>query len=155
MCPSRWLRTLLCGRLAPFFSNTTSSARMQTYTSPSKLPPQMLSRRGIERGKRFVKQEQTRLTDQRARQRNALLLPSRQLPRVTILETGRPEQRHDLLDALPPLRRRDLAQAVADVLGYTQMREQGVILEEVADPAALRGKKNATRGVAPDFVAET
>src|SRR6266571_2888117 len=72
----------------------------------AKLPPQMLSRRGIERGKRFVEQEQTRLTDQRARQRNALLLPSRQLPRVTILETGRPEQRHDLLDALPPIRRR-------------------------------------------------
>ncbi len=88
-------------------------------------------------------------------QRNALLLPSRQLPRVTVIEPGQPEQRHDFLDALPPLRRRDLAQAVADVLGYTQMREEGVILEEVADSAALRGKKNATRGVAPDFVAET
>src|SRR6266571_3075512 len=119
------------------------------------LPPQMVSGGSIERGKRLVEQEQTRPADQRARKRNALLLPSGQLPRVAILETGQPEQRRDLLDALPPLRRRDLAQAVADVLGYTQMGEEGVILEQVADPATLRREKNTTRGVAPDFVAET
>src|SRR5215831_8077152 len=72
-----------------------------------------------------------------------------------ILETDQPEQCRDLLDALPPLQRRDLAQAVADVLGYTQMRKEGVILEQVADPAMLRREKNTARGVEPDFVAET
>ncbi len=83
----------------------------------------------IERGKWLVEQEQTRPADQRARKRDALLLPSGQLPRVAIIETGQPEQRRDLLDALPPLRRRNLAQAVADVLSYPQMGEEGVILE--------------------------
>src|SRR5712692_11333209 len=93
------------------------------------LPPQMLSGGSIERGKWLVEQEQTRPADQRARKRDALLLPSGQLPRVAIIETGQPEQRRDLLDALPPLRRRNLAQAVADVLSYPQMGEEGVILE--------------------------
>ena len=117
-----------------------------------KLPPQMLSGGSIERGKRLVEQEQARTADQRTRKRNALLLPSGQLPRVTILETRQPEQRGDLLDALPPLRRRDLAQAVANVLGYTQMRKECVILEEVADPATLRWEENTTRGVGPDLI---
>src|SRR5437588_11289442 len=92
------------------------------------LPPQMLSRGSIERGKRFVEQEQTRPAHQRARKRDAVLLPAGQLPRVAILETGQPEQRRDLLDAPPPLRRRDLAQAVADVVGNPQMRgERGML----------------------------
>src|SRR5437764_2508973 len=102
------------------------------------LPPQMLSGRSVERGQRLVEQEQTRPADQRARKRDALLLSSGQLARIALPEIGQSEQRRDLLDAPPPLRSRDLAQAVADVLGYTQMREEGVILEQVADPAALR-----------------
>ena len=60
-----------------------------------------------------------------------------------------------LRKALTSLRRCDLAQAVADVLGYTQMGEEGVILEQVADPATLRREKNTTHGVEPDFVIET
>src|SRR6266540_4996467 len=118
-----------------------------------KLPPQMLSGGSIERGKRLIEQEQARPADQRARKRNALLLPSGQLPRVAIFETRQPEQRGDLLDASPPLRRCDLAQPVADVLGDTQMREERVILKEVADPATLRREKNTTPGIGPDFVA--
>src|SRR6266516_201114 len=102
------------------------------------LPPQMLSGRSVERGQRLVEQEQTRPADQRARKRNALLLSSGQLPRIALPETGQPEQRRDLLDALPPLGRRDLAQAVVDVLGYTQMGEEGVLMEQVADLAARR-----------------
>src|SRR5437588_11395964 len=102
--------------------------RSQLNEPMPELPPQMLSGGSIERGKWLVEQEQTRPADQRARKRDALLLPSGQLPRVAIFETGQPEQRGDLLDALPPLRARTLAQAVADVLGNPQMRgERGML----------------------------
>src|SRR5947209_9567652 len=119
-----------------------------------KLPAQMLSGGGIEGGKRLVEQKQTRPADQRTRKCDALLLPARQLLWVAVLETRQSEQRRNLLDALPPLRRRDFCEAVSDVLGDTQMREERVILEEIADSAALRRERNPTRRVEPDFVAE-
>src|SRR5260370_11133325 len=123
-----------------------SRQHLQLDEPTPKLPPQMLSGRSVERGQRLVEQEQTRPADQRARKRDALLLSSGQLPRIALPQTGQPEQRRGLLDALPPLRRRDLAQAVADVLCYTQMGEEGVLLEQVADPAALRRQKNTPAG---------
>src|SRR5437763_10486342 len=119
-----------------------------------KLPAQMLSGGGIEGGKRFVEQEQPRPADQRTRKRHALLLPARQLLWVAVLKTGQSEQCRNLLDALPPLRWCDLCKAISDVLRDTQMREERVILEEIADLTALRRQKNPAPGVEPDFVAE-
>src|SRR5256885_15791263 len=77
-----------------------------------KLPAQMLSGGGIERGKRLVEQEQTRPADQRTRKRDALLLSARQLLWIAVLETGQSEQRRNLLDPLLPLRPRHLFEAV-------------------------------------------
>ena len=141
---TRLLRRLLhdCRAQGPRCDRGSQDRQDLQLDEPTpELPPQMLSGRSVERGQRLVEQEQMRPTDQRARQRDALLLSSGQLPRIAVSETGQPEQRRDLLDALPPLRRRDLAQAVAEVLGYTQMGEEGVILEQVSDPAALRREK--------------
>ena len=47
----------------------------------------------VERAERLVHQQQRRIVDQRAHQRDALLHAARQLPRVAVLETGQADQR--------------------------------------------------------------
>ena len=133
----------------------TSRQDLQLDEPTPELPPQMLSGRSVERGQRLVEQEQMRPTDQRARQRDALLLSSGQLPRIAVSETGQPEQRRDLLDALPPLRRRDLAQAVAEVLGYTSDGGRGRNPGTGIRSGGAAAGENTTRGVEPDFVTDT
>ena len=55
---------------------------------------------GIERGRRLVQQQQLRLVDQRLRQRDAGLLPGRELAVGAVEEIAEIEIGGELLDAL-------------------------------------------------------
>ena len=91
---------------------------------------------GIEVGKRLVEQDHLRLRSQGAGQRHALLLPPRELVRSPLSQTGQPDRRQRRRD--PGLAVRGVArQAERDVARHAEMGEEGVILEDHADPAPL------------------
>jgi hypothetical protein len=115
------------------------------------LPAQVQAHARVERGKRFVEQEQRGRGRQRARERDALLLPARELRRVLAARPLQPDQREQRLD---PRDARGsggpgVGEPVADVLRDGEVREQGVGLEHDAE-VALRGGQ--ARDVAPALV---
>jgi hypothetical protein len=97
---------------------------------------------GVEVRERLVEEEDVRLADERARERDPLTLPARQLVRPALEKVP---TAHDLrrgFDPRPRLRTRDTSrpQAEADVLGDGEMREEGVALEDHRDVAV--GRRN-------------
>ena len=101
--------------------------------------PQLL----VQRAKRFVHQYEFRLKHQRARQRHALLLATRELRGFTVFETLQPHHGQRL--GHPCLRRcpthAAIAQRERDVLGDVHVRKQRVILEHEADIALFRRQR--------------
>ena len=101
-------------------------------------------RRLVEIAGRLVAQHETRLTDERARDRHALLLAAGQLARSMIdpiaeadLLDERSRQARRVIVAPPPplcLARRD-ERRHQDVLEHRALRQQAVILEHEADLA--------------------
>ena len=91
------------------------------------LTPRALPQTRVEVGQRLVEQQQPRLRRKRARQRDALLLPARQLVRLAALEPG---EIHELQDfpglaagvSAPP-------KPEGHVLSHVQMGKQRVMLE--------------------------
>ena len=96
---------------------------------------------GIQRGERLIEHQQLRAADEDARQRGALRLASGDLRGPPVLKTLQLEQGDDLgkrlLSLCPVLLR---AQAAEDILAHGHVREKGVILEEIAHLALLRGQ---------------
>ncbi len=98
--------------------------------------PQVL----VERAERLVQQQDARPDRQAPRQRHALLLPARELPRQAVREGGhahrvqhgRHRRRH-VRPAAPGGER-----AVGDVLRHRHVREQRVVLEHDADLPRVR-----------------
>jgi len=108
-------------------------------------PPQLhlhaLAELGVERRQRLVEQEQRGIQRQRPRHRDPLAHPARELGDALVGHVGQLHQREQLLrprEALAPPHAAD-AQAVGDVLGHRQVREQGVRLEHHAHVAAVHG----------------
>jgi hypothetical protein len=84
-----------------------------------------------------------RFEDDGARQRDALLLSSRQLPRVAAPELLEADHRQGPLDALAQLGIADLAllEREADVLRRRHVREQRVVLEDHPDVPLVRRQR--------------
>ena len=108
-------------------------------------PAQFLAHFGIERAERLVEQENTRLNRERTRKRDTLPLPAREVGRVS---PGEPAQLHkiqQLFDApadlrfIQPMSAGSRAQAEGDVLEYSHMPEQRIMLEDKADMALADG----------------
>src|SRR5438874_241147 len=93
---------------------------------------------------RLVSEQQRRIRDDRPRDRDALLLSARELPRVVLLAIGQPddaERRHHVLAALF-LGERGQQQRQLDVLERRQHGNQVVELKDEADVArAPRGQR--------------
>ena len=94
----------------------------------------------VERGQRFIQQQQGGIEHQRARQRHALLLAAGQLDRPAVPE---PLQLHQIeRGAHPglPLRAADTAHAQrkGDIFCHAHVREQRVALEHQPEIALLR-----------------
>ena len=60
----------------------------------------LLAQLGVEIRERLVEQQHVRLDDQRARQRDALLLAARHPPRIAVGETCQPDERQRVDDLL-------------------------------------------------------
>ncbi len=101
---------------------------------------QALAELGVQGAERLVQQQHGGVQDQRARQRDALLLTAGELRRAPLRE---PAELHQLERATHPLLRLLLgrllvAEAERHVLLHRQVREQRVVLEHRVDVALVR-----------------
>ncbi len=98
---------------------------------------QLLAQLRVERGERLVEQQHRRMRDERARDRDALLLPAGQLVRIAPVEADEPNVLERGLDARLPLagRRAGHLQRKRDVALDRHVREQRVALEHRAHRA--------------------
>ena len=92
----------------------------------------------IERGKRLIEQHKLGLPDQNARQRAPLLLSAGKLTRTVVLQSLQAECVQNLPHRLLPLVFRAGVRACADVLLDRHVREQRVLLKQIADLSLLR-----------------
>ena len=95
-------------------------------------------RLGIERGGRFVGQEERGVGRERARDADALLLPTRELAGISrglVLKANQPQQRSHPVAALGLRPPRDLERK-RDIVGDSLGRQQVEVLEDHADPQA-------------------
>ena len=97
---------------------------------------------GVERRERLVEQQQLRGSRERAGQSDALLLAARELDRVFLALLGQADEREQLFDAPVDLGRWPTAvdQAIADIVGDRQVREQRIGLEDDAEIALGRAR---------------
>ncbi|MDT4813295.1 hypothetical protein FQZ97_462730 [compost metagenome] len=115
------------------------------------LVAQLGAQHGVERGKGFVEQQHLRLAGQRARQGHALLLAAREFLRPAVGQRGEAEAGQQRLHALGVAGRQRAAvprgEPEGHVLAHREVREQRVVLEQVADAARRRRHVDALRGV--------
>ena len=95
----------------------------------------------VERGGRFVGENETGPVGERAGHRDTLLLAAGELVRVPVREMGQPDQVQEVPDTLPALRPRQPVEAERDVPGDAQVREEGVVLED--EPELMPSRDSA------------
>ncbi len=98
---------------------------------------QLLAHLGVERAERLVEEEHLRLRGQRARQRDALALPARELRGEGALQPLELDQGEELLHALVRAGPWPAAHAEpeGDVVEHAHVPEERVVLEDEADVA--------------------
>jgi hypothetical protein len=93
----------------------------------------------IQRGKRFVEQDQFRLANDGTRQGHALLLAARQLRGIAVAQGRKPDNVERLVDKL--LRRRAIAalnqRSIAGILRNRHMGKERIVLEDGVERAAV------------------
>ncbi len=124
---------------------------------PAHLEAHLLAQIGVEIRQRLVEQQRLGLDDQRARERDALLLPARELARIAVRELREMRGRQDGGELASDGLAVDLAQhqPIGDVLVDRHVRPQRVALEDHRHVAAL-GRHGARRrgedlAAHPDF----
>jgi hypothetical protein len=102
---------------------------------------------GIERGQRLVEQQEARLRQQRAPDRDPLLLAPRQVGR-TALEKRGDLQEVEHLGLLRRIARASMHPAAeGEVLADRKVRKQPPVLKDVTDPAAMDRDRDAAFAV--------
>src|ERR1041384_3530673 len=100
----------------------------------------------IQCAERFVQQEHARLDRQRARQRDALTLPARQLTGLALAKSFRVPAREHVANAprdflaVRPIAPTFYAQAEGDVFLHRHMTEERIVLEDEAGATLARGQ---------------
>ena len=110
-----------------------------TLDDVAQLMARALAQRGIEVGQRLVQRQHARLGGERARQRHALLLASRQLVHLAPLVPGEIYERQCVRDFGVPLG--EFRKAKAHVLTHVQMGKQRVVLKHHAEAAPRRRRR--------------
>ena len=103
---------------------------------------------GVERRQRLVEEEHARLERERTCERDPLPLAARQLADVRSGQVRDLEPLEEIVDG------HAAARAEAHVREDVEMREERVLLEEVADTAPLRRDVDSSVRVEPDAVGE-
>ena len=103
----------------------------------------------VERRQRLVHQQDARLEDDGAGERDALALAARELVDVAVAEPAELHELEHLLrraSAISALRDPAQPQGIGDVAGDRHVREQRVVLEHHADVALVRRQPARRRG---------
>ncbi len=110
----------------------------------------------IERGERFIEQEQTRTPEQGPRDSHTLPFAARQSSRHAIQQMADAKQFRRLCQFHTPLRGRDAIEPVAQILLHAQMRKQARFLKDVAERTLMRRQKDVAVafGIEPDFAVD-
>ena len=90
--------------------------------------PHLLARERVQRGERFVEQQERRLVDQRAAEAHALAHPARELARLPAFGAVEPDRVQERPRPLPPrgaLRRSRITVLAQDLEGEQQIVEHG------------------------------
>ena len=103
----------------------------QIFEELAKLGADAGSRVRVQRGERLVQEEHGGVAGQRAGQRDALALASRELADASPCEVGDSEAFEQRIDV------RAISCTEAHVVNDVEVREQRVLLEEVADPSSF------------------
>ena len=100
---------------------------------------QSLARGQVEGGEWFIQQQQLGLARDGAREGHALLLSAGKFSRPARRQAIQAEPPQHFLHPRVLLRGAHAVQAVGDVAGHGQMREQRIVLGHKSEPATLRG----------------
>src|SRR5262249_53674976 len=103
----------------------------------------------VQSRQRLVQKEQARTTRQHSRQCDSLLLPTRRLLRVTVREPRQLKALQHVADATLPLIPRKSPQAIADVASNSKVREECVLLKQIANVPLLWSQEHALPGIKP------
>ena len=106
---------------------------------------------GVERGQRLVEQQDLGRAGQRPGDGDALSLSAAEGAGPRIGEVGEAKSVEQRECTRASLRSREPAEWVGDVLAGAQVREQGVVLEDVAAAAAFGRHVDVAGGVEPGF----
>ena len=122
---------------------------------PLELAPHLEAELGVEVRERLVEEQHPRLDGQRAGDRHPLLLAAGELARIARLILRELHQLEHPAHALSDLRSGPAAQrqAEGDVVEHGQVREQRVVLEDHAEPAALGRQVIDRASIEPDLAA--
>src|SRR5690606_33679249 len=103
---------------------------------PLELDLHLLAQLEVERSERLVEQQDVRVVDERASQRDALLLPAGELVGLPLLVAGQVDQVEHRRHLVADLVRRGPAatQPEGDVLEHVEVGEQRVVLEDRVHP---------------------
>ena len=102
---------------------------------------------GVERGERLVEQQHPRARQQRAPDRDALLLAARQRGRPALEQRCDVEQVDHLVERRVAIFGRGEESAVQEILPYREMRKEPAFLEDVADAPLLGGNPHPARRI--------
>ena len=109
----------------------------------------------VQRGKWLVEQQQAWLAYQHARERDALRLSTGELRRTQFFQPLQLHHFHHFTQAVLPHGGIMLTvQAGKDISLNSQMWEQGVLLEQIANAPLLRFEIDAARGIEQGFTVE-
>ena len=107
------------------------------------LAPHAVAQPRVKIGQRLVQQKQAWPPHDRARQRNALLLPAREPRRRAARHGLQPDQREHVGDALLDLRTRDARplhfERIGDIVEHVEMRPDRIGLKHHSDRALVHG----------------
>ena len=103
----------------------------------------LFAARDVDRGERFIEQQQARLRQQRAPERHALPLAPGELVRASREQRLKTEEREHLVKANEGRTGACPLRPIAQISRDTQVRKEACVLKHVADAAALRGHVDA------------
>ena len=121
---------------------------------PAKLLAERDPERLVESRERLVEEEEPRLPGQSPGKRHPLPLASRKLRGKARPEPVQRKEREKRAHPIFTFRSGGSRQAIRDVPGDREMREERVLLKEEAEAAVLRRQVNTSGGVEPRDVAE-
>ena len=125
----------------------------QRTTQLDELAQQLAPRHLINRRERLIEQQHLRLARQCAGNRHALLLSAGQLGRAACVETIKIDARQPFACLCLTCADWQMTECHHDIGQGTQMRKQGVMLEDKANTALLRRNIDGARRIEPGFSA--